>query len=138
MQLTSYSYSNNMDTIETLPQGADEAIDGTPGDHSLTVTANGMVGLNASITEAESSGTAKRPHDDLEDTTEKTNGKRKCLPIQPKVWAIRRQGLCEALPYYNAYKGSLHTTDNVAQGVYIDAQSRDHDIFKAQVIITTV
>jgi hypothetical protein len=55
-----------------------------------------------------------------------------------EVFARSRMALCESLPYYRAYKSSLYTQDCIARGFYMDAAARDHDIFRAQVIISSV
>ncbi len=57
---------------------------------------------------------------------------------KPLVWANARGGLCEALPYFKAYQGSLHSANVVAQGFLIDQEADEGDIFGAQVIISTV
>lgn len=57
---------------------------------------------------------------------------------QPLVWAKMRGGLCEALPYFKAYKGSLHSAKVVAQGFLIDQEVDQLDVFGSQVIISSV
>ncbi len=57
---------------------------------------------------------------------------------KPLVWANARGGLCEALPYFKSYQGSLHSANVVAQGFLIDQEADEGDIFGAQVIISTV
>lgn len=57
---------------------------------------------------------------------------------RPLVWANGRGALCEALPYFKAYKGSLHSANVVAQGFLIDQEADDIDVFGAQVIISSV
>jgi hypothetical protein len=54
------------------------------------------------------------------------------------VWANGRGSLCEALPYFKAYKGSLHTASLVAQGFLVDQEVDPRDVFGAQVIICSV
>jgi hypothetical protein len=54
------------------------------------------------------------------------------------VWASARGSLCEALPYFRAFKGSLHSANLVAQGFLIDHEVDQHDVFGAQVIISSV
>lgn len=56
----------------------------------------------------------------------------------PKIWAKRRQGLCDALPYFKAHQGSLYTVNNVPLGFFIAKEARSRDHFDGQVIITTV
>lgn len=57
---------------------------------------------------------------------------------KPEVWATLRGGLCEALPYFRAYKGSLHTQDRTAMGFLIDKEASARDVFSSQVIISSV
>jgi len=57
---------------------------------------------------------------------------------RPEVWAYKRTALCEALPYYRAYKGSFYTNGGVLYAVLIDGESETRDIFSAQVIITSM
>ncbi|KAJ4298633.1 hypothetical protein N0V88_003664 [Collariella sp. IMI 366227] len=57
---------------------------------------------------------------------------------QPVVWAKGRGSLCEALPYFKAYKGSLHSANVVAQGFLIDSEAEEGDVFGEQVIISSV
>lgn len=57
---------------------------------------------------------------------------------EPKIWAKRRQGLCDALPYFKSHQGSLYTTNRVPHGLLIAKEARARDHFDGQVIITTV
>jgi len=57
---------------------------------------------------------------------------------RPTVWANRRQALCESVPYFRSLQASVHSNELIAKGVLIDKECRAHDIFRAQVIITTV
>lgn len=57
---------------------------------------------------------------------------------KPQVWAYGRGSLCEALPYFRAYKGSLHSSKVVAQGFLIDHEVDYGDVFGTQVIISSV
>ncbi|KAK3694575.1 hypothetical protein B0T22DRAFT_496957 [Podospora appendiculata] len=57
---------------------------------------------------------------------------------KPEVWAKLRGGLCEALPYFRAYKGSLHSIDKVAAGFLINKEASVRDVFGSQVIISSV
>ncbi|KAL2130787.1 hypothetical protein VTI74DRAFT_5948 [Chaetomium olivicolor] len=57
---------------------------------------------------------------------------------QPYVWANGRGSLCEALPYFKAYKGSLHSCNVVAQGFLIDSEAEERDVFGEQIIISSV
>jgi hypothetical protein len=56
----------------------------------------------------------------------------------PEIWAMRRQALCDALPYFKSHQGSLYTVDLVPFGLLISGQARDRDMFDGQVIITTM
>ncbi|KAL2017379.1 hypothetical protein VTK56DRAFT_2259 [Thermocarpiscus australiensis] len=57
---------------------------------------------------------------------------------EPLVWANGRGSLCEALPYFRAFKGSLHSSGLVAQGFLIDQETEHGDVFGAQVVISSV
>ncbi|KAL2198595.1 hypothetical protein P885DRAFT_33104 [Corynascus similis CBS 632.67] len=57
---------------------------------------------------------------------------------KPLVWANTRGSLCEALPYFRAFKGSLHSADLVCQGFLIDQEVDQRDVFGSQVIISSV
>ena len=69
-------------------------------------------------------------------TTPSSNGE-PAIP-GPIVWSNRRGGLCEALPYFNSYKGSLYTKDKVAFSFLIDSEIEQRDVFSAQVVITSL
>ncbi|KAK0628598.1 hypothetical protein B0T17DRAFT_588674 [Bombardia bombarda] len=56
---------------------------------------------------------------------------------KPEVWANLRGGLCEALPYFRAYKGSLHSRNREAAGFLIDKEASVRDFFGSQVIISS-
>ncbi len=56
----------------------------------------------------------------------------------PVVWSERRAALCDALPYFRAHQGSLHTNDGLAISMFIDSKVGDHDIFSSQIIISTM
>ena len=60
------------------------------------------------------------------------------LSGKPLVWANGRGSLCEALPYFKAYKGSLHSANLVAQGFLVDHEVDPRDVFGAQVVICSV
>jgi len=61
------------------------------------------------------------------------------VPIgKPEVWANLRGGLCEALPYFRAYKGSLYTQDATAMGFLVDKEASVRDVFGSQIIISSV
>jgi hypothetical protein len=85
----------------------------------------------------------------MDDATEKDAGSTQNTVIKatteakppagkPLVWANGRGALCEALPYFRAHKGSLHTANVVAQGFLVDQEVDYNDIFGAQVIISSV
>jgi hypothetical protein len=61
------------------------------------------------------------------------------VPVSnPLVWAKGRGSLCEALPYFRAFQGSLHTSNLIAKGFLIDQETDQRDVFSAQVIISSV
>jgi hypothetical protein len=75
----------------------------------------------------------------LEDYTHFAHGDPKDRNFtEREMWSNRRQGLCETLPWYKAYKGSLHTAIKVPLGMLLDGLDRPQDVLQAQVIITTV
>lgn len=57
---------------------------------------------------------------------------------QPLVWAEKRGALCEALPYFRAYQGSLHSAGVIALGFLMDQEVDQGDVFGAQVVISSV
>jgi hypothetical protein len=57
---------------------------------------------------------------------------------KPLVWANARGSLCEALPYFRAFKGSLHSANLVVQGFLVDQEVDQRDVFGGQVIISSV
>lgn len=136
-----------MDTI-TVGQPAVEAnnadSDASEGSHGMPVDD----GSDTDITTPESSGEMKRMHEDINGSTEMPTAKRikifdirattKDFEIGPKVFGIRRQAVCESLPYFNSYNSSLYTQNGVARGFYMNKEARAHDIFKAQVIISNM
>ncbi len=56
----------------------------------------------------------------------------------PLVWANARGSLCEALPYFKAHKGSLHTLNRVAQGFLVDQEADKNDLFLKDVLVSSV
>lgn len=58
--------------------------------------------------------------------------------LPPEIWSDFRGGLCEALPYFRAYKGSLYSQNCQAMGFLIDKQVDIRDVFSAQVVISSV
>ena len=69
---------------------------------------------------------------------EETAVTREQIPGEPKIWGKRRQGLCDALPYFKAHQGSLYTVDLLPLGFLIADEARARDHFDGQVIITSV
>jgi hypothetical protein len=59
-------------------------------------------------------------------------------PLRPEVWSNKRGGLCEALDYYNAYKGSIYTSGRIVRGVLLDGEADPLDVFSAQVMIASM
>lgn len=105
-------------------------------------------GSDTDITTPDSSGEMKRANEDIDGSTEIPIAKRikifdirrstKDLETGPKVFGIRRQAVCESLPYFNSYNSSLYTQNGIARGFYMNKEARAHDIFKAQVIISNM
>jgi hypothetical protein len=56
----------------------------------------------------------------------------------PAVWAKRRHALCETLPYFAAYNGSLYSNNKIAKGFLIDKEARTRDHLGGRVIVTTL
>lgn len=54
------------------------------------------------------------------------------------VWAIGRQDLCEAQPYFKAYQGGMHSSAKIALGLYISKYSEPRDVLDRNVLITCV
>lgn len=101
------------------------------------------------VDEVETTNSLKRARGTSEDNSESVSDesakriKTKTLdfataPIEPIVFGNRRQAVCESVTYYNAYSSSLYTQNGVARGLYLDKEARPQDVFKAQVIITTM
>ncbi|KAE9365208.1 hypothetical protein N431DRAFT_420140 [Stipitochalara longipes BDJ] len=57
---------------------------------------------------------------------------------QPLVWSEKRQGLCEALPYYNAYQSGAYTNGKIVKGFLCDGEVGDRDYFGDQIMIARV
>ncbi|KAH7390120.1 hypothetical protein BKA64DRAFT_747262 [Cadophora sp. MPI-SDFR-AT-0126] len=57
---------------------------------------------------------------------------------QPKVWAEKRQPLCETLHHYRAHEAGVYQNDRIAYGLYIDAGVSPKDFFNDDIIITTL
>lgn len=122
-----------------------------------TNTAEELMNLIQESKEAAESS-LKREHEDTDDTyfghmgndpkrlrTEVSdanntyaNGTNDTTLSGPVVWSNKRGGICEALPYFNSYKGSLYTKDKVVLGFLIDSEVDKRDVFSAQVIITSL
>ena len=56
----------------------------------------------------------------------------------PEVWSNYRGGICEALPYFRAYKGSLYTHAYEALGFLIDREADIRDVFSGQIVISSM
>jgi hypothetical protein len=56
---------------------------------------------------------------------------------QPALWADKRQGLCETLPYYQAYQSGAYTHGHV-YGFLCDKEVGDRDVFTDQIMIARV
>ncbi|KUI69350.1 hypothetical protein VM1G_04852 [Cytospora mali] len=54
------------------------------------------------------------------------------------VWAMKRQGLCDAQPYFKAFEGGLYSKDNIVTGLYISKYSEPRDFLGRNVLITCV
>ncbi|KUI54213.1 hypothetical protein VP1G_01558 [Cytospora mali] len=54
------------------------------------------------------------------------------------VWAMKRQGLCDAQPYFKAFEGGLYSKDNTVTGLYISKYSEPRDFLGRNVLITCV
>ncbi|KAK6952085.1 hypothetical protein Daesc_006614 [Daldinia eschscholtzii] len=57
---------------------------------------------------------------------------------QPVAWADKRAALNDALPYFKAHQGSVHTKDLVPKGMLIDCIVGIRDYFSSQVIVTSI
>jgi hypothetical protein len=67
--------------------------------------------------------------------------KQLCKPMphgQPLVWSDKRQGLCEALPYYRAYQSGAYTHAGKVLGFLCDGEVGDRDVFGEQIVIARV
>jgi hypothetical protein len=53
---------------------------------------------------------------------------RKFADKKPFIWAEKRQDLCSALPYYQAYQSGAYTKDGVMRGNLLDAFGGHRDI----------
>jgi hypothetical protein len=63
----------------------------------------------------------------------------KPLPYgKPALWADKRQGICETLPYYNAYQSGAYTHDRRVYGFMCDKEVGDRDVFTDQIMIARV
>ncbi|KAK3310812.1 uncharacterized protein B0T15DRAFT_387684 [Chaetomium strumarium] len=105
-----------------------------PSDHAEEVQATEMEDILSSMAGTAKEGTESAPKTKITQTI--------VIPAppsrQPLVWAKGRGSLCEALPYFRAYKGSLHSAGKVAQGILIDSEVDPLDVFDDQVIITSI
>jgi hypothetical protein len=57
---------------------------------------------------------------------------------QPPVWADKRQGLCEALPYYKAYQSGAHINNGIVRGFLVDKEVGPRDKFEEEIMISRV
>jgi hypothetical protein len=57
---------------------------------------------------------------------------------KPAVWSENRQGLCEALPYYNAYQSGAYTNGGMVYGFLCDGEVGDRDYFGNHIMIARV
>ncbi|KAI1479818.1 hypothetical protein F4774DRAFT_418654 [Daldinia eschscholtzii] len=57
---------------------------------------------------------------------------------QPVAWADKRAALNDALPYFKAHQGSVHTKELVPRGMLIDGIVGIRDCFYSQVIVTSI
>ncbi|KAK4178904.1 hypothetical protein QBC36DRAFT_181507 [Triangularia setosa] len=55
----------------------------------------------------------------------------------PPIHSKFRGGICEALPYFKAYKSSCYNTQLVAKGFLIDQEIERGDVFGENVVIST-
>ncbi|KAJ2904878.1 hypothetical protein MKZ38_006919 [Zalerion maritima] len=56
----------------------------------------------------------------------------------PPVWAYKRQSLCSALPYFDAYQSGMYHKYGKPHGILIDQAASKRDLMLEQVVITTV
>lgn len=126
----------------------------TSGGHSSTAGSHGDTstdGHHTDSTEPEVSAEMKRIHEDTNEPAEESTCKRiKTSDVpgivedlekklsRPIIFGIRRQAVCESLPYFNSYNSSLYTQNSVARGFYMNKEARSQDKFSAQVIITNM
>ena len=57
--------------------------------------------------------------------------------MQPEVYSRYRTAICETLPYFSSFQGSLYSMDKVAKGFLIDKEFEMRDYLGSQVIITS-
>jgi len=55
---------------------------------------------------------------------------------QPKIWADKRQQLCEALHWYRAYQSGSYISGGIAHGFMFDKEVHDRDKFDEEIIIS--
>ena len=132
--------ANNTMPLSDIPDNTvDSSVVAACGVENIKSTVN-------SIADTKDTNHLKRERDDgTEDVTD-DSAKRTCTDAVgvteshsgPEVFARSRMALCESVPYYRAYKSSLYTQKCVARGFYMDGAARDQDIFKAQVVISSV
>lgn len=69
---------------------------------------------------------------------DEVNSKRPSPIGKPLVWANGRGALCEALPYFRSFQGSLYSMGVEMKGLLIDSEVDRNDFFGAQVVITSM
>ncbi len=57
--------------------------------------------------------------------------------MQPEVYSRYRTAICETLPYFSSFQGSLYSLDKEAKGFLIDKEFETRDYLGSQVIITS-
>lgn len=77
--------------------------------------------------------------DNESQTTATIEGNTKPLPLQgPVVWSEKRQGLCDALPYFKMHQGSLYSRKLAPKGFLIDGECTHRDMMDGDIIITSL
>lgn len=57
---------------------------------------------------------------------------------EPEVWAEKRQQLCAALPYYDAYESAAYKTKGMVAGFLVNQGAGPRDVFTQDIYITGV
>ena len=55
---------------------------------------------------------------------------------QPPVWSIKRQPLCDTLPWYRAQQSAAYTSNKIVKGFMMDKEVRYTDRFGTEVVIS--